>query len=193
MRKTSQGTSLIEVLIVIAILSLLMGILYLTGSPARARARTAVCMSNLRQLGQAMALYRLDYGGTDSPAWPDRMGFQSTPFALTETRRPNGQVYLNGAERLLICPSRPLNDAAGIPERRCDYNYQVWMPGSTPRLPPFPEVIADRGEDYPIMADIYHDFRRKDRAYSDRVLLILRLDGRVSMTQVDEEVPGWKW
>src|SRR5436853_5308811 len=61
MKGRRGGFTLIEVLIVIAIITVLAAILYPVFAQARERARTTVCLSNLRQMGTAMELYLGDY------------------------------------------------------------------------------------------------------------------------------------
>ncbi len=56
-----RGFTLIELLVVIAIIVLLTVILLPVFSGARAMARRTACISNLRQIGLALNLYRQDY------------------------------------------------------------------------------------------------------------------------------------
>lgn len=57
------GFTLIELLVVIAIIAVLAGVAVAATGSARAKADTAVCASNLRQLGSALQLYGADHGG----------------------------------------------------------------------------------------------------------------------------------
>jgi prepilin-type N-terminal cleavage/methylation domain-containing protein len=61
MKGRRSGFTLIELLVVISIITVLASILFPVFAQARERARTAVCLSNLRQIGQAMGLYLGDY------------------------------------------------------------------------------------------------------------------------------------
>ena len=60
-RSRAYAFTLIEILVVIAIVVLLAGLLFPVFSSAREGARTTSCASNLKQIGQAIALYTSDY------------------------------------------------------------------------------------------------------------------------------------
>ncbi len=57
------GFTLIELLVVIAIIAVLAAILFPVFARAREKARSTACISNLKQIGLAMAMYCSDYDG----------------------------------------------------------------------------------------------------------------------------------
>lgn len=71
MRKQSAFT-LIELLVVIAIIAILAAILFPVFASARAQARKATCISNLKQIALSAAMYGEDYDARLLPGWTQR-------------------------------------------------------------------------------------------------------------------------
>ena len=63
-----SGFTLIELLTVIAIIAVLAAILFPVFSQARQKSRQATCLANLKQLGEAFAMYMDDSAGF-VPTW----------------------------------------------------------------------------------------------------------------------------
>ena len=89
-RESERGFTLIELMIVVAIIAILAGILIPNFVNARSQAQTAACESNLRAIATALELYY-----ADNQVYPTAAGAAVGPALLTV----NGVAYLNNTPK----------------------------------------------------------------------------------------------
>jgi len=143
-RSARCGFTLIELLVVISIIALLIGILLPVLGTARETARSAVCKSNLRQVGIANATYAADFEGwipgPNTSGWHLALGESYRPTADAPTQDFDWVSPLLG--RMLDLPDDRLErfQAIAMTQLRCPSNeerYKELFQG--PALPMNPE------------------------------------------------------
>jgi len=102
MRKLTRAFTLIELLVVIAIIAILAAILFPVFAKVREKARQTSCVSNLKQIGLAMAQYSQDFDEISTPRVVGKNGgdypFEDLLFPYTKS------------VGIYQCPSNPRKD-----------------------------------------------------------------------------------
>jgi prepilin-type N-terminal cleavage/methylation domain-containing protein/prepilin-type processing-associated H-X9-DG protein len=99
-RRFSPGFTLIELLVVIAIIAILAAILFPVFAQAREKARSASCLSNMKQTGLAFSMYVQDYDETNPRSY--HAGDPCGPRSVSWMEM--FQPYLKNVG-ILVCPS----------------------------------------------------------------------------------------
>ena len=89
--KKSHSFTLVELLVVIAVIAILAGMLLPALNNARERARTLACVSNLKQIGHSMHMYINDNDNSFAPGNPESSSFLW--FRLLEPWQPDTKLY----------------------------------------------------------------------------------------------------
>jgi len=142
-KRSRSGWTLIELLIVIAVIALLMGILFAVYMRGRGSARTTICINNLRSISQAMAQFREDNNGS----YP----------ALYNSITGEG-----GVSQLVI--DRYVTDSSSL---RCPLD-EITVDNYVDMLHPT-MAAADKEKWYPTGQDL---FRKRYSSYNEYALLV---------------------
>ena len=105
-RRAAHGFTLIELLVVIAVIAILAAFLFPVFGKVRESARRTTCLSNLRQIGLALAQYTQDSDDTMPPIAYVSDGDTTTWRQLTFVYTKSARVY--------ACPSNSYDDISPI-------------------------------------------------------------------------------
>jgi prepilin-type N-terminal cleavage/methylation domain-containing protein len=210
-----RGFTVLESLVVIAILAVLMGLIFAAMGPARDKGRQAVCVNNLKQISQAIQMYRQDHSGSDSPGHYFEMGLPAGPEVLAKTGYLGAWTNRTMPPGVWICPHYrllppPTIDFGSYSYHVCDDKYGgIGKPlgrcrpsspgrGGREHYVDFLERIRIRGDDYPLVADANHNIhnrpRRRDEPEPPMFLIILRLNGQVRTLHLSPDVTdSWQY
>ena len=101
-----MGFTLIELLVVIAIIAILAAILFPVFAQARDKARQTSCLSNMRQISMALAMYRSDQDETQPESSPDTNLNALDTCEYSYTWRACILPYAKN-NQIFVCPSAP--------------------------------------------------------------------------------------
>jgi prepilin-type processing-associated H-X9-DG protein/prepilin-type N-terminal cleavage/methylation domain-containing protein len=110
-RARSAAFTLIELLVVVAVIAVLISLLLPALAGARKVARTAVCLSNQKQIGTALMLYANQY----KDFTPRESGFSEPIGTPTTHLNPSWSFMLRPFvdDRAPITPTQPMQDQTG--------------------------------------------------------------------------------
>ena len=126
-----NGFTLMEMLVVVAILALLAALIMTGLAAAKISAKRAVCQSNLNQLGLALALYVSEFhanpGTWPGVLFPGRRPDTNPPSPETYTWDGRLAPYLGRVKGVMYCPSHVFSAREvawyGGQDYRANYNY----------------------------------------------------------------------
>src|SRR5436305_3763975 len=129
-RTRTAAFTLIELLMVIAIIAILAAILFPVFAQARERARLTTCLSNMRQIGTSLTMYVQDYDET----YPYIRFKNDATYVWRNAIRP----YLKSLD-VLACPSNPFSrgiagHGSNSPPKAGD-NAEGWQSEPEKRMP----------------------------------------------------------
>ncbi len=109
--KTKRGFTLVEIMIVVAIIGLLAAIAIPNFIQARTKAQTNTCIANLKQIQGAISLWALDAGKKDSDTVAmDNLVptyIKATPYCPLDSAKAG--YTLTTVATAPACPSDPTN------------------------------------------------------------------------------------
>ncbi len=134
--RQSAGFTLVELLVVIAVVTILVSVIVPVSIQSRNRARSVACLSNMRQLGGALVAYGQDWrdclptlsgtpfaGSAPSDQWPEGSSATQLRAALSRYARSSG-VFKCGND--LSSPEFGFEQSEGSVFARSGCSYLPW-------------------------------------------------------------------
>lgn len=132
-----QAFTLVELLAAVAVIAVLGALLLPTLSRIKAKADSATCQSNLRQLGISMNLYAVDHNQT----FPVPANHASGLPTWYQTLSREG--YLE-SRKILRCPAGNYGTDSGSPLSYTMTDLPIWYPPSYRRTGEFPNFFTQK-------------------------------------------------
>jgi len=206
-RLSKEGLTLMELLVVIGIIAVLAGIIWIVFGSIKMKVRETVCFNNLRVLSHALQMYRQDWDGID-PEKGRYLQCYEVAFIPWCNLNPSLKQY-GVARENLICPSDPegkdcesrlwwepwiipydtYSCAGSYGPHWWGYKKDVF-PDHHRIYPPLPQLLAERGMDYPVWHCSWHGLERKEYPYR---ALVARLNGQVEIVRVTYGLNPWEF
>lgn len=188
-----KGFTLIEVLVVVAIIALLVSILLPSLSRAREQARLVQDMANMKEIGKALPMYLLENRDILPGPFHPALLRQRTKFSdkqqnfympnvlrkyFSETSRSRNANSV--ADKIATCPSFPIPDSAfkDPSGRDMDPYHYVIQTGEWTKTPYYFGFTHGGIEDYQEWKEVYGNTSDRLRKYSPKNISVVRQPAR---------------